>query len=557
MKLKGAKILMECLIREGVEVIFGYPGGANLPTFDEIYEGKIKFILVRHEQGSAFMADGYARATGRPGVCMATSGPGATNLLTGIASAYSDSIPIVAITGQVRTWLIGNDAFQESDVIGLTRPITKHNFLVKDVRDLARTVREAFHIASTGRPGPVLIDLPVNVTQDETEFEWPEKVFIRGYQPTVDGHPGQIKKAADLIAKCKRPVIYTGGGVNLSGASQELTEFVRKTGFPITMTLLGLGAYPGTDPLSLGMLGMHGHASTNHAVQNCDLLIAIGARFDDRVTGKIEAFCPKAKIIHIDIDPASISKNVVVHVPIVGDVKLVLRGLNDIVQAPDVSEWWAEIREWQKKYPLWYKEDGSIKPQYLCEAIYRAAGKDAIVAADVGQHQMWLAQYYRFDYARTFLTSGGLGAMGYAFPAAIGAQAAYPNRLVIALVGDGGFQMTMNELSTVVQSKLPVKIVIMDNKCLGMVRQWQELFYKKRYSQVFLDEGSPDFVKLAESYRVTAKRVSKKDDLGPALKEMIATPGPYLLHVEVTVEENVYPMVQAGRALDDMIGSLS
>ena len=556
MKLTGAKILMDSLLKAGVEVIFGYPGGANLPTFDQIYDGKIKFILVRHEAGAAYMADGYARVTGKPGVCMATSGPGATNLVTGIASAFMDSIPMVAITGQVKTWLIGNDAFQEADVIGVTRPITKHNFLVKDVRDLARTVKEAFHIASTGRPGPVLIDLPVNVTLEETEFEWPSKVSIRGYRPTEKGHLGQIKRAAQLIMQSKRPVVYTGGGVNLSGASKELRDFIKKTQLPITMTLLGLGSYPGTDELSLGMLGMHGHASTNHAVQGCDLLIAVGARFDDRVTGKIEKFCPKAKIIHIDIDPASISKNVKVDVPIVGDVKGVLRELTKVVKAPDISAWWQQIREWQKQYKLWYKDDGSIKPQYLCEEINRAAGGDAIVTADVGQHQMWIAQYYKFDHSRTFLTSGGSGAMGYGFPAAIGAQAAFPKRLVIALVGDGGFQMTLNELATVAKFKLPVKTIVMDNKCLGMVRQWQELFYKKRYSHVMLD-GNPDFVKLAEAYGVKGIKVAKKEQLKAGLQEMLQTPGPVVLHVDVTVEENVYPMVAAGQALDDMIGTLS
>jgi acetolactate synthase I/II/III large subunit len=558
MKLPGAQILIESLIKEGVDVMFGYPGGANLPTFDKIYDGKIKFILVRHEAGAAYMADGYARVTGKVGVCVATSGPGATNLVTGIASAYSDSIPMVAITGQVKTWLIGNDAFQESDVVGITRPITKHNFLVKDVKDLPKIVKEAFHIARTGRPGPVLIDVPVNVTLDEIDFEYPKKVSIRGYQPTTKGHPGQIKRAAGFIKKCERPVVYVGGGINLSGREgcEELGKFIRKTRFPITMTLLGLGGFPGEDELSLGMLGMHGHAATNHAVQNSDLLIAIGARFDDRVTGKIEAFCPTAKIIHIDIDPSSISKNVKVDIPIVGDVGKVMKELNKVVEAPNIDSWWQQIREWQKKFPLWYKEDGTIKPQKLIQEIYDVTKGDAIVSADVGQHQMWIAQYFKFAKPRTFLTSGGLGAMGYGFPAAIGAQAGNPNQLVLAMVGDGGFQMTLQELSTLTEFKLPVKVIIFDNKCLGMVRQWQQLFYEKRYSHVLLP-GNPDFVKLADSYGIPGIHVTKQSELRSALEKTIQTEGPALLHVDVTAEENVYPMVAAGRALDDMVGSLS
>ncbi len=554
-KMNGAKILIESLKKEGVGAVFGYPGGQALPLFDALYHSDLKFYLVRHEQGAAHAADGYARVTGKPGVCIATSGPGATNLVTGIATAYMDSIPMVAITGQVKTFMIGNDAFQEADMIGITRPITKHNYLVKDVKDLARTVKEAFHIASTGRPGPVLIDLPSDVQLAETEFHYPEKVNIRGYKPTYCGHPGQIKRAVKMIAESKRPVIYAGGGVILSGAAKELKELAEKINSPVTMTLLGLGSFPGNHELSLGMLGMHGTGYANHAVQNCDLLIAIGARFDDRVTGKIDEFAPHAKIIHIDIDPSAISKSVPVDVPIVGDVKCVLDEFLKIVHRPHDKEWTEKILEWKQKHPLHYNTDDKLRPQYVIQQICEATKGDAIIATDVGQHQMWTAQWYNFMRPREFLSSGGLGTMGYGLPAGIGAKVGKPGSEVFVISGDGSIQMNIQELATAVVNKIDVKIAILNNSCLGMVRQWQELFYGKRYSHTKLE--NPDFVKIAEAYGAVGMRIGKKEDVRSAIEKAMRIKNVVVMDFIVEPEENVYPMVPAGKRLDDMIGSVA
>ncbi len=555
--MTGAKILIECLKKEGVEVMFGYPGGVVLPIFDELYDAPIRFILTRHEQGAAHAADGYARATGRVGVCLATSGPGATNLVTGLATAYMDSIPIVAITGQVKTFLIGNDAFQEADITGITRPITKHNYLVEDIRDLARTIKEAFHIARTGRPGPVLIDLPVDIQQQETEFHYPEKVSIRGYNPTYLGHPGQIKRAAKAIADSKRPVLYVGGGAIISEASEEVKELATKNEIPVTMTLLGLGAFPQTHKLSLGMLGMHGTAYANHAIMESDLIVAIGARFDDRVTGKLDAFAPHAKVIHIDIDPTSVSKNVEVDIPIVGDAKTILEKLNKLVKKPDTKEWLKKIEEWKKKYPLKYKDDDKLYPQYIVEEIWNATKGEAIISTEVGQNQMWAAQFYKFTKPRTMLSSGGLGTMGYGFPAAIGAQLGKPKATVFDIAGDGSIQMNIQELATAVINKLPVKVAILNNCYLGMVRQWQELFYKKRYSYTSLCGTCPDFVKLAESYGAVGIRVTKKEDVRPAIDKALKIDNVVFLDFHIEKGENVFPMVPAGEAINRMIGDLA
>jgi len=553
MKMTGAQILIECLKQEKVEVMFGYPGGVVLPIFDRLYDAPIKFILTRHEQGAAHAADGYARATGRVGVCLATSGPGATNLVTGLATAYMDSIPMVAITGQVKTFLIGNDAFQEADITGITRPITKHNYLVEDIKDLARIIKEAFHIASTGRPGPVLIDLPVDIQQQETEFEYPAEVNIRGYNPTYEGHPGQIKRAAKAISDSKRPVLYVGGGAITSGASEEVTELAVKNDIPVAMTLLGLGAFPMTHELALGMLGMHGTAYANHAIMESDLILAIGARFDDRVTGKVDAFAPHAKIIHIDIDPASVSKTVDVDVPIVGDAKHVLKQLNKYVKKPDTKEWLKQIGEWKKTYPLRYKNDDCLRPQYVVEQIWEATKGEAIIATEVGQNQMWTAQFYKFIKPRTILSSGGLGTMGYGFPAAIGAQLGKPGAIVFDIAGDGSIQMNIQELATAVANKLPVKVAILNNCYLGMVRQWQELFYKRRYSYTCLEGTQPDFVKLAESYGAVGMRITKKEDVRPAIDKAIAINNTVFMDFRVEREENVFPMVPAGEAINKML----
>ena len=552
-RMSGAEILVESLRKEGVGTIFGYPGGVVLGIFDTLYDAPIRIVLTRHEQAAAHAADGYARVSGKVGVCMTTSGPGATNLVTGIATAHMDSVPIVALTGQVATPLIGGDAFQEADITGITRPITKHNYLVKDVRDLARVIKEAFHIAPTGRPGPVLIDLPKDVTTDETVFKYPKAVELRGYKPKYEGHPRQIKRAVQEIAKAERPVIYAGGGMICSGASRELAEFARKTQIPVTLTLLGLGAFPASDPLFMGMLGMHGTKCANSAVSGCDLLIAIGARFDDRVTGKIEKFAPDATIIHIDIDPSAISKNVVVDLPIVGDVKNILSELTPLVKKCKTSQWLKQIAKWKKEFPLTYdRKANTIKPQYVVEQIYEATEGKAIIATEVGQNQMWAAQYYKFEKPRHFLSSGGLGTMGYGFPAAIGAQIACPDKLVFDIAGDGSFQMNIQELATVTRLKLPVKVAILNNQFLGMVRQWQDMFYGKRYSSSCLADN-PDFAKVAEAFGATGIKVTKKRDVRPAIDKAIETPGPVVLDFAVDREENVMPMVPAGAAISDMI----
>ncbi|MEN2998540.1 MAG: biosynthetic-type acetolactate synthase large subunit [Brevinematia bacterium] len=563
MKLSGAKILLESLKKEGVSKIFGYPGGAILPTFDELYrERDISIYLVRHEQNATFAANGFARVSGKPGTVIVTSGPGATNTVTGIANAYMDSVPIVVITGQVATSLIGSDAFQEVDITGITRPITKWNRIVKRVEDLAWTVKAAYYIASSGRPGPVVIDFPKDVQVMETEFEYPEHIEIRSYKPQYKGHPIQIKKAVEVIKKAKKPVIYCGGGVINSNASKELVEFAEKLNAPVATTLMALGAIDSEHPLNLGMLGMHGSVATNYAVSHCDVLIAIGARFDDRVTGKVETFAPNSVKIHIDIDPSSISKNIAVDVPIVGDVKEVLKELIPLVDKLDTEEWLNQIREWQKSHPLRYKQsETSVKPQYLIETVSDMTSGKAIVVSDVGQHLMWVAQYYKFKYPRTWLCSGGLGSMGYGFPAAIGAKVARPDMNVIAFVGDGSFQMSLQDLASVSEYGLDVKVVIVNNFYLGMVRQWQELFYGKRYSSVFLapseDRYIPDFVKLADAYNIKGIRVEKPSELRNAVSTMLEHKGPFILDVWVEKEENVLPMVPAGRGLLEMIEGMA
>jgi acetolactate synthase-1/2/3 large subunit len=554
MKMTGAQILIESLKREKVEYIFGYPGGQVLPIFDKLYDAPVKLILVRHEQGAAHAADGYARATGKTGVCLATSGPGATNLVTGIATAYMDSIPMVAITGQVKTFLIGNDAFQEADITGITRPITKHNYLVEDIKDLARIMKEAFHIASTGRPGPVLVDIPSDIQMEETEFAYPDKADIRGYKPHYEGHPGQLKRAAKAISEAKRPILYVGGGAITSNASEEVRDLAIKNEIPVTMTLLGLGAFPGTHELALGMLGMHGTAYANHAIMDADLIIAVGARFDDRVTGKTDSFAPHAKVIHIDIDPASVSKNVDVDIPIVGDAKTVLKELGALVKKPATGDWLKQIAGWKDAYPLKYRDDGALRPQYVIEEISAATKGEAIICTEVGQNQMWAAQFYKFVKPRTILSSGGLGTMGYGFPAAIGAQLGRPGATVIDIAGDGSIQMNIQELATAVANKLPVKVAILNNSCLGMVRQWQELFYKKRYSYTCLANTGPDFVKLAESYGAVGMRITTKAAVRPAIDKALATDNVVFMDFVVEPEENVFPMVPAGGVINKMLG---
>jgi acetolactate synthase-1/2/3 large subunit len=560
MKITGAEILIESLKREGVKHIFGYPGGVVLGIFDMLYDNKdVQLILTRHEQGAVHAADGYARSTGKAGVVLVTSGPGATNTVTGIATASMDSIPLIVFSGQVPTLLIGNDAFQEADIVGISRPCTKYNFLVKDVNELSRTVREAFYIATSGRPGPVLIDLPKDVTAGKAEFTWPE-VKIRSYHPTLEGNKWMITQAAHLIAKSKRAVIVAGGGVILSGASKELRELAEFTDTPVTMTLMGLGSFPGTHKLSLGMPGMHGTYYANKAIQESDLLIAIGMRFDDRVTGKIDAFAPHAKIIHIDIDPTSIRKNVRVDTPIVGDVKRVLTVLNKVLKE-EVKEQWDEVRRiwlrqidaWKRERPLTYTySDEVIKPQFVVEKIYELTKGDAIIATEVGQNQMWAAQFYKYDKPRMWLTSGGLGTMGYGFPAAIGAQLAHPNKLVIDIAGDGSIQMNIQELATAVINKLPVKVAILNNHYLGMVRQWQELFYNERYSYSHL-EVVPDFVKVAEAYGAVGFRATKPSEVEPVLKEAFKIKKTVFMDFVVHWKEKVYPMVPAGAPIDHML----
>jgi len=551
----GARTLIEALQREGVDTIFGYPGGVVLPIYDELYDSSIRHILVRHEQAAAHAADGYARASGRVGVCLATSGPGACNLVTGIATAYMDSIPIVALTGQVPTGLLGNDAFQESDITGITMPVTKHNYLVKDAGDLDRTIQEAFYIARTGRPGPVLIDLPKDVTTGEVKGGGaaPGEVCLRGYQPTYQGHVRQIDKALDLIVQAERPLIYAGGGVVLSGASAELLEFAETTAIPVTTTLMGLGAVPGDHPLSLGMLGMHGTQSANYAVTECDLLLAVGVRFDDRVTGRIGTFAPNAAVIHIDIDPAEIGKNKPVDVPIVGDVKAVLQALLRRMQKRgDTTNWVARTNAWKAQYPLTYREDDHLRPQYVIRELSDILKGEAIITSEVGQNQMWTALYYCFKKPRTWITSGGLGTMGYGFPAAIGAHFARPDVPVVDVAGDGSFQMNIQELGTVAHYRIPVKVMILNNMYLGMVRQWQELFYDRRYS--YTELPPVDFVKIAHAYGVEGMRVDEKAGVREAIETALATDGPFVLDFRVEREENVFPMVPAGAAINEMIG---
>lgn len=549
--MTGGEILIRCLEEQGVDTVFGYPGGAILPVYDALYEADIKHILTRHEQGAAHAADGYARATGRPGVCMATSGPGATNLVTGIATAAMDSVPLVAFTGQVPTGLIGRDAFQEADITGITMPITKHNFLVKDVRRLAQTVKEAFYIATTGRPGPVLVDLPRDVTAATAPYEEPGPVKLRGYRPPREGNPAQVKKAVALMVQAERPVIYAGGGVISSGASEELRRLAETLMAPVTTTLMGLGGFPGDHPLWLGMLGMHGTKYANYAVSNCDLLIAIGARFDDRVTGKVETFAPEAKIIHIDIDAAEIGKNVVADVPIVGDVKLVLRQILEILEACPKPAWLEKVARWKKEYPLEYKENG-LKPQAVVRAIYEVTEGKARIATEVGQNQMWTAQYYTFTRPRTFISSGGLGTMGFGFPAAIGVQVACPDEIVFDIAGDGSIQMNIQELATAVNYELPVNVAILNNGYLGMVRQWQELFYNRRYA--YTELLNPDFVRLAEAYGAEGILVQKPAEIKPALEQAIASPKPVFIDFRVDREENVMPMVPPGEPIHKMLG---
>lgn len=553
----GSQILLDALIREGVEYIFGIPGGANLPLFDALYESPIKFILTRHEQGAGHAADGYARATGKVGVCLVTSGPGATNLVTAIATAYMDSVPMVAITGQVKTFLIGNDAFQEADIIGISRPITKHSYLVKDVKDIARVIKEAFYIAKTGRQGPVLIDLPVDVTLEKCEEQVPVEVDLPGYKPRYEGNIRQIKIAAEVINNSKQPVIYTGGGIIASNSSKMLLELAEKGNIPVTTTLMGLGGFPEDHRLSLGMLGMHGTVYANFAVTECDLLIAIGSRFDDRVTGKIDEFAPYAKIIHIDIDPASISKTIKVNIPVVGDAENILQEINKYVHFVERREWFGKIKQWKEKNPLSYNDsENVIKPQYVIEQICEAAKGNAIITTEVGQNQMWAAQYYTYTKPRTFLSSGGLGTMGYGFPAAIGAQLGCPDKIVVDIAGDGSVQMNIQELSTAVRLNLPVKIAILNNGYLGMVRQWQELFYSKRYSGVCLN-GNPDFVKLAEAYGAKGFLVEKKEDVRPTIEKAFSIKVPVIMDFRIDPTENVFPMVPAGQAIHRMIGTMA
>ncbi|MGH8247237.1 MAG: acetolactate synthase 3 large subunit [Gammaproteobacteria bacterium] len=559
--MRGAEIFVRALRDEGVEYVFGYPGGAVLHIYDELFkQSDVKHILARHEQGAGHAADGYARATGKPGVVLVTSGPGVTNCVTPIATAYMDSIPLVVFSGQVPKHLIGNDAFQEVDAVGITRPCVKHNFLVKDVRDLAATMKKAFYVATSGRPGPVLVDIPKDITADSCEYEYPASVDMRSYRPVVKGHPGQIKKAVKLILSAGKPMIYSGGGVVLGNASEELREFTRTLGYPITNTLMGLGAYPGTDPLFVGMLGMHGTYEANMAMHHCDVLIAVGARFDDRVTGNLEQFCPNARIVHIDVDPSSISKNVPVDIPIVGDVKSVLTdlvaALKDTREKPDpgaLAAWWEQIRKWRSIDCLRYNRGTEvIKPQYVLEKLYELTAGDAYITSDVGQHQMWAAQFYKFDKPRRWINSGGLGTMGFGLPAAMGVQIAFPGSTVACVTGEASLVMCIQELSTCLQYGLPIKIVNLNNRYMGMVRQWQEFFFAKRYSHSYLD-ALPDFVKLAESFGHVGMLVNKTKDVEDALREALGMKDRLVLLDFITDQtENVYPMVAAGKGQHEM-----
>lgn len=554
MKLSGAEIVIECIKKEGVEIIFGYPGGAIMPVYDVLYsEPSIRHILTRHEQGAAHAADGYARATGRVGVCVATSGPGATNLVTGLANAYLDSVPLVAFTGQVPTNLIGTDAFQEVYISGITSSITKNNYVVRKVEDLANIIKQAFYIAKTGRPGPVLVDLPKDIQLAQTNFEYPKKVNVIGYDPTYYGHIKQIRMAAQNIAKAKRPIILAGGGVIISDASSELRDLALKTNIPVTTTLMGLGSFPETHPLSLGMLGMHGTPYANYAISVADLIIALGARFDDRITGKLADFGSQAKVIHIDIDPAEIGKNVSADIPIVGDLKKVLKRLNEVVDKKENVEWLETIEDWKRKYPLKYDNNEELKPQFIIEKVYEITKSKAVMVTDVGQHQMWAVQYYQYTTPRTFISSGGLGTMGYGLPAAIGAKIGCPEKKVVCISGDGSFQMNLQELATAISHNLSIIVIIINNGYLGMVRQWQELFFDKRYAATNL-VGNPDFVKLVEAYGGTAIRVSKKQELYPALNKAFSLNKFVLIDCLVPGEENVFPMVPPGSTISEMLG---
>ena len=561
MKKSGSQILVESLKMEGVDTLFCYPGGAILNLTDALYYSDLRQVLVRHEQAAVHAADGYARTTGRVGVCLVTSGPGATNTVTGLATAYMDSVPIVVFSGQVNTALIGNDAFQEADIVGITRPCTKHNYLVRDVKDMARIIKEAFYIAKSGRPGPVLIDIPKDVSAAICDFKYPDKVSVKGYQPNYVGHPGQIKRAVKLIAASKKPVLYTGGGIISSNASKELTALAEKLTIPVTSTLMGLGGFPGNHDLFLGMLGMHGTYAANMAITSSDLVITVGARFDDRATGKVDEFAPHAKIIHIDIDPTSISKNIRVDVPIVGDAKNVLRKMVQYVEEEKtafdtyrqaIGGWLRQTEEWKKDYPLSYTRNGSLKPQYVIERVFALTKGKALIATEVGQNQMWTAQFYKFLQPRQIMTSGGLGTMGYGFPAGIGAQVAFPDALVIDIAGDGSIQMNIQELATAVQYGLPVKVVILNNGCLGMVRQWQELFYEKRYA-ISIMQCTPNFLKLAEAYGAVGYEIEDESEVDKVLKKAFTNGRPTLIDIHVSPEEDVYPIVPAGSGLSDML----
>jgi acetolactate synthase-1/2/3 large subunit len=555
--LSGADIFFECLKREKVEYIFGYPGGAVLKLYEHLYDVDfLQHILVRHEQGAVHAAEGYAKASGKVGVVLVTSGPGATNTVTGIADAYMDSVPVVIFTGQVSSHLIGNDAFQEADIVGITRPITKHSFLVRDVKELASTIRKAFYIAATGRPGPVVVDLPKDVINSKCEFVYPEEVEIRGYKPNYRGHINQIKKAADVIANAKRPLLYVGGGVIMGGGSQELAIFARENNLPVTMTLQGLGAYPGTDPLSLGMLGMHGTYWANRAVDNCDVLVSLGARFDDRVTGKIDTFSKGSYKIHVDIDPTCIDKNVIVDLPIVGDVKHILAEIAaEMSKVPEIDEWWEQLNAWKEGCPLSYEtSDGKLRTEYVIDRISQKTNGEAVIVTDVGQHQMWTAQHYQYNHPRSNLTSGGLGTMGFSLPASIGASFAVNDRPIISISGDGGFQMNIQELVTAVAYKRPIKIFIINNSFLGMVRQWQELFHAEKFSFTDLGQSNPDFVKVGEAFGIESYSTNNPKEVDDLLDKALAvTDRPVLVEFKVVKEDMVFPMVPSGGSISEMM----
>ncbi len=556
-KMTGAEIFFESLKKEKVEYIFGYPGGAVLKLYEKLYDiNYLKHILVRHEQGATHMAEGYAKATGKVGVVLVTSGPGATNTVTGIADAYMDSVPIVVFTGQVATHLIGNDAFQEADIVGITRPITKHNFLVRDVAELAMTIKKAFYIASTGRPGPVLVDLPKDVINAVSDFEYPEKIELRGYKPTFLGHQNQIKKAAEMLKKAKRPLLYVGGGVIMSNGERELRLFAKENNLPVTMTLQGLGAFPGNDSQSLGMLGMHGTYWANQAVNNCDVLFSLGARFDDRVTGKIDSFATKAYKIHVDIDPTCIDKNIIVDLPIVGDVKHVLAELAvEMDQTPDFSDWWKQINIWREECPLTYeKNDGKLRCEYIIEKISEKTKGEAVIISDVGQHQMWISQYYKFVNPRSHITSGGLGTMGFSLPASIGVSFGIKDRPIISISGDGGFQMNIQELITAVYYKLPIKFFIINNSFLGMVRQWQELFHAEKYSFTDLSESNPDFLKVGQAFGLKSFSTNSPNNVDEILDKALAyNDGPVLVEFKVVKEDMVFPIIPAGQTVNEIM----